>query len=243
MKWTEKRHYDVLEAGVWKHLHKVRVSWILEQVRHERQRHTGAFRILDVGCGDGVITKRLRVAFPDVRVTAVDLDEVRLRRATAYCPRVAFCQSTVETLPFAQETFQLVLCHHVVEHVPNDVRLLEECGRVLSPTGLFILGLPHEGGIIGKILRTLHRRLYAAGEHINFYTIANMRRLLTDAGFKDITYAKFGFLFPHYYLHVALVWNKLTFAIGHRITQWFDVTADSLIFAARKTNPEPAARS
>lgn len=235
MKWTEKRHYDVLESGVWRHLHKVRVDWIIEQVGREQRRQAGAFRILDVGCGDGVITKRLRTAFPDIQVIAVDLDEVRLRRATEYCPRVAFCQSTVETLPFADDAFQLVLCHHVVEHVPNDVGLLEECGRVLSPTGLFILGLPHEGGVIGRILRTLHRRMYAAGEHVNFYTIATMRRLLTDAGFNDITYAKFGFLFPQAYVHVALVWNKLTFAIGHWITQSFDVTADSLMFAARKT--------
>jgi SAM-dependent methyltransferase len=234
MKWTEKRHYDVLEAGVWKHLHKVRVGWILEQVRHERRRYTGGFRILDVGCGDGVITKRLHMAFPDVEVIGVDLDHIRLRRAVEYCPGVTFCQSTVEALPFAKDVFDLVLCHHVIEHVPHDGLLLGECRRVLGPTGLFILGIPHEGGIIGRILRTLHRRLYAAGEHINFYTIANMRSLLNNAGFKDVTYAKFGFLFPHYYLHVALVWNRLTFAIGHWISQRFDTTADSLIFAARK---------
>ena len=238
MKWTEKRHYDVLEVGVWKHLHRVRVSWILELVRRERGRHAGAFRILDVGCGDGVITKRLRTALPDVQVVAVDLDHVRLRRAAEYCSGVMFCLSTVETLPFAEDTFDLVLCHHVIEHVPHDEVLLGECARVLGPAGLFILGIPHEGGIIGTILRTLHRRLYAAGEHINFYTIANMRRMLSEAGFTHVTYAKFGFLFPHYYVHVALVWNRVTFAIGHWITQRFDTTADSLIFAARKSPGE-----
>lgn len=137
MKWTETRHYDVLEAGVWKHLHRVRAGWIAEQVQSERRRHAGAFRILDVGCGDGVITKRLRASFPD----------------------------------------------------------------------------------------------------------SNMRGLLTNTGFEGVTYAKFGLLFPHYYLHVALVCNRLTFAIGHWISQQLDVTADSLIFVARKTNPAPERRS
>jgi hypothetical protein len=65
-----------------------------------------------------------------------------------------------------------------------------------------------------------------------------MERMLNDAGFEDVTYAKFGFLFPHYYVHVALVWNRLTFAIGHWITQRFDTTADSLIVAARKNAGE-----
>ena len=84
MKWSAKRHHDVLEAGVWKHLHAVRVAWIVERIGRESHTSTGGFRILDVGCGDAVITKRLRAAFPDADIQAVDLDSVRLRRAVPY---------------------------------------------------------------------------------------------------------------------------------------------------------------
>ena len=235
MKWTEKRQYDLLEVGYWKHLHRVRVAWIVDRVRREWRASGGTFRILDVGCGDGVITKRLRTSFPDVAIQAVDLDEIRLRRATAYCPNVTFCQGDVRALPFRDATFQVVLCHHVVEHINDDVQVLTECKRVLSPTGLFILGIPQEDGLIGRFVRRIHWRLYARSEHVNFYTIATMRHRLSDIGLTDIEHAKFGFFYPNYYLHVLLVWNRLTFTLGHLLSQRFDATADSLMFAARKT--------
>ena len=234
MRWTHIAQYRHLEKGFWKHLHNARVAWIVNRIARERDRRSGSLRMLDVGCGDGIVTKRLRAAFPDAAVWAVDLDSVRLVRAKAYCADVAFCHGDVARLPFVTGSFEVVLCHHVVEHVPDDIGVLVECRRVLVPGGLLIVGIPQEGAWPGRIVRTLHQRLYARGEHVNFYTLANMRERLRDAGFSDIEHAKFGFLFPHYYVHVLLVWNRFTFALGHWISRWFDATADSLIFAGRK---------
>lgn len=237
MKWTKKRHHDYLEVGFWKHLHKVRVAWIVDRIHRERFISSDAFKILDVGCGDGVITKHLRASFSEADIQAVDIDKIRLQRATAYCSGVTFCQGEVGALPFRDGMFHVVLCHHVLEHVDDDVKVLNECRRVLRPAGLLILGIPQEDGVIGRCVRTIHRRLYAEGEHVNFYTIATMRARLASIGLTNIEHAKFGFLFPLYYLHVLLVWNRVTFTMGHRISQWFDATADSLMFAARKAGP------
>ena len=234
MKWTEQRQVPNLERGLWRHLHRVRVAWIADRIRREQRGACVPFRILDVGCGDGAIVKRLRDAFPAAHICAVDLDDVRLQRAQAYCDGVTFCQGDVAALPFRDGAFPVVLCHHVVEHVPDDRRVLAECRRVLAAGGLFVLGIPQEYSWPGRIVRTIHHRLYAEGEHINFYTIATMRERLARAGFCRVEYAKFGLLFPFYYLHVLLVWNRVTFAMGHRVAQWFDTVADSLIFAARK---------
>lgn len=234
MKWTAMRQRDYLETGVWKHLHESRVGWIVNRIRGEQQRSVRPIEMLDVGCGDGVITRRLRLSLPDAAIRAVDLDPVRLRRATAHCEGVSFCQGHIGALPFPDDSFDVVLCHHVIEHVADDVEVLAECRRVLRPNGLLLLGIPQEDAAIGRLLRLMHRRMYAAGEHIHFYSIATMRDLLATAGFTSVEHAKFGFLFPFYYLHVLLVWNRVSFALGHRLSQWFDATADSLIFAARK---------
>lgn len=234
MKWTEKRHYDVLETGICRNLHRARVAYILAQIAAVKQKRVKPLRILDVGCGDGVITKRLRERFPDEEIEALDADEVRLDRAKAYCPGVIFRQGDVVSLPHGECSFEVVLCHHVLEHVAEDARVLKESHRVLTPGGLLILGIPHEGGIIGRILRKMHPKFYAEGEHINFYTIAGVRRLLREQGFASLNYAKFGFLFPNYYVHLLLLWNPLTFWLGHLISQYIDCTADSLIFLARK---------
>lgn len=239
MKWSAQRQRHALEAGVWKHLHAVRIAWIVDRIRRESRSSAGVFRILDVGCGDAVITKRLRTAFPQADIKAINLDSIRLRRAVRYCPGVAFVKGDVGALPFREATFHVVLCHHVVEHVDDDLRVLAECRRVVRAGGLFILGIPQEDGAIGRFVRTIHRRLYAEGEHVNFYTIATMRERLAGVGFREVEHAKFGFLFPYYYLHVILVWNRLTFTLGHIVSQWCDATADSLMFAARQSDTAP----
>ncbi|MBI3825252.1 MAG: class I SAM-dependent methyltransferase [Candidatus Rokubacteria bacterium] len=233
MKWTEKRHDAVLETGVCRHLHAVRVRHLLDEIAAFADGANG-LRVLDVGCGDGVITRRIHEALPAAHVEAVDADDVRLRRALAVCPGVRFHHADVSALPFREDAFDVVVCHHVIEHVGDDRRLLAEIHRVLAKDGLLLLGLPQEGGVVGRILRTLHRKLYAEGEHVNFYTIRTMRAMLAAQGFGDLRCAKFGFLFPHYYVHIALLSNPVTFRLGHLVSQRADWAADSLIFSARK---------
>ena len=78
MRWTDKQQCDVLERGLSKRLHRVRVAHLVERVVEETRRAGPTVRILDVGCGDGVITKRLREYFPHASITGVDADYVRL---------------------------------------------------------------------------------------------------------------------------------------------------------------------
>lgn len=234
MRWTGQFQYNSLEAGICRHLHSVRIAHIIDTLGAVHSEQSPSFRLLDAGCGDGIITKRIRDSFPHAHIEAVDADPERLVRARSYCPEVNYREGDVTNLPYAESSFQVVLCHHVVEHVKRDVQVLRECYRVLAPGGLFILGIPQEGGALGKILRTIHFRLYAEGEHINFYTIARMHRLISDQGFVGIRYNKFGFLFPFYYLHLLLLSNSLTFRIGHAISQYVDAVADSLIFVSKK---------
>jgi len=235
MKWTEQKQRETLETGVCRNLHRVRLAYILAQIGAVRGRVGRPLRMLDVGCGDGVIARRLRERFPDDRIEALDADPVRLDRARAACRGIEFRRGDACAMPYSDGTFDVVLCHHVVEHIDDDRGVLRECHRVLATGGRLILGIPHEGGVIGRMLRTLHRRLYAAGEHVHFYTIQGMRRMLVEYGFADPTCAKFGFLFPQYHVHLLLMWCPPTFAIGHWVSQHLDGTADSLIFVAART--------
>lgn len=234
MRWTDKRQHDVLETGLCRNLHRVRLAHILGQVAAAKRAAGRPLTMLDIGCGDGVITRHLRDAFPEETIEGVDADPVRLERARAACAGVTFRQEDAGTLPYDVGVFDVVLCHHVMEHVDDDRRLLDECHRVLAPGGLLVLGIPHEGGTIGRMLRRLHRKMYAEGEHVRFYTIDTMRRAIMAAGFRGVTYAKFGLLFPQYHAHLLLSWFPPTFALGHWISQRVDATADSLIFVARK---------
>lgn len=236
MKWTEKKHYDVLEAGICKNLHRIRVEHILGLIANTKFKTNRPFKILDLGCGDGVITKRIHDKFFEELIIGMDVDALRIKRAKIFCQGVYFMQGDIDFLPFKDYYFDIVLSHHVIEHIADEALFLSECRRILVPGGTLILGIPHEGGIIGRILRRMHKKLYAEGEHINFYTIAGMRNRLIEQGFTAVEYAKFGFLFPNYYIHLLLLNNFLTFKIGNFISQHIDFTADSLIFIAKNKN-------
>lgn len=46
-------------------------------------------------------------------------------------------------LPFAADSFDHIICSHVIEHMQSPVRLMEECWRVLKPRGTLLIKTPH----------------------------------------------------------------------------------------------------
>lgn len=81
--------------------------------------------ILDVGCGE----KPYKEFFPkSIRYVGIDMQS-----------RYADVKSTCEYLPFNDETFDLVLCTQVLEHVGDSGKVLSEINRVLTKNGTLIL--------------------------------------------------------------------------------------------------------
>jgi SAM-dependent methyltransferase len=89
-------------------------------------------RLLDVGCGPGSVLERVtpglgRVAF------GIDVDAGLIRRAAAFG---AAARADGAALPFADETFDFVLCRLVLRHAPRRERLLAEAARVARRGGV-----------------------------------------------------------------------------------------------------------
>jgi SAM-dependent methyltransferase len=95
-----------------------------------------AWRVLDLGCGNGDSIDLFRARDPQVAWTGVDLEhspEVDMRtRADA-----TFVQFDGIHLPFGDASFDLVYCNQVLEHVRHPRPLLAEVCRVLAPGGRF----------------------------------------------------------------------------------------------------------
>ena len=99
-------------------------------------------RVLDAGCGGGGMPLSLAEHARDV----VGIDPIdRFGRAgvTLGAERAVrnlhFARADGLALPFADGTFDLVLSHAVIEHVPDAERYLRECRRVMKPDGRFYL--------------------------------------------------------------------------------------------------------
>ncbi len=109
----------------------------LEMVRRELPLEER--RILDVGCGVGAFVRRLREFSQDVY--GMDIDEERVRQGAAQLPNLALALG--EYLPFADDTFDVVLLHEVLEHVTDDLATLREVRRVLRPDGKAVIFCPN----------------------------------------------------------------------------------------------------
>jgi ubiquinone/menaquinone biosynthesis C-methylase UbiE len=96
-------------------------------------------RALEVGCGTGVLARRLAVR-PDVRETVgVDVAPSLVERARALSSGVLgleFLTADARALPFDEGDFDLVVFDSTLCHVPDAERAVEESFRVLRPGGV-----------------------------------------------------------------------------------------------------------
>lgn len=98
------------------------------------------FTILDVGCGPGTITADLATLVPQGKVIGVDFSEsvinqARENAASRRISNVEFQQMDANELPFEENTFDVVFCHQVLQHVGSPVSVLTEMRRVAKPGG------------------------------------------------------------------------------------------------------------
>ena len=96
-----------------------------------------AARVLDMGCGPGTYSARVRARWPDVTAVGVDLSVGMV--AAARAAGVTNAASTdVTDLPFADDTFDAVMANHMLYHVERIDRAVAEAHRVLRAGGVFL---------------------------------------------------------------------------------------------------------
>ncbi|MDP2948070.1 MAG: class I SAM-dependent methyltransferase [Chloroflexota bacterium] len=134
---------------------------ILGYEQEARQRSINALldgtyrQTLDAGCGNGRDIPMLLAR--SERVVACDLSEVMIQGAREKVDemppetraRVKLDRASVTDLPYADKTFDLIVCSEVLEHVPNWLAALKEFQRVLEPGGWLIVSTPNKLSMYG----------------------------------------------------------------------------------------------
>jgi Methylase involved in ubiquinone/menaquinone biosynthesis len=88
--------------------------------------------LLDVGCGEGVLTHQWAQRVGDRRVVGIDLDDPGLHAewAKRTAPNLEYRVIKAENLPFADSEFDLASAIEVLEHVPDPEHTVAEMARV-----------------------------------------------------------------------------------------------------------------
>jgi SAM-dependent methyltransferase len=117
-------------------------------------------RVLDVGSGEGYGTALL-AASGAVDVTGIDLDEAAVAHARERYG-LRFEQADAARLPFANGSFDLVICFETIEHLENDERAVLEMRRVLADEGLLLISTPNREEYL--VENEFHKREYSLEE-------------------------------------------------------------------------------
>ena len=99
--------------------------------------------VLDVGCGEGVLTHKWAQAL-DGRVVGIDLEDpaIQAEWEKRQAPNLEYRVMKAENLPFADDEFALACAIEVLEHVPDPEHTVAEMARV--STGHLLVSVPRE---------------------------------------------------------------------------------------------------
>lgn len=174
------------------------------------------FKMLDAGCGDGInlmgMSEKAKESAWNLELTGVDYNPVRVNRASEQGQSFRIQKASLYSLPFENESFDIVLCNQVLEHIPKLSTALSELYRVLKKDGLLIAGVPNEGCLMARLRnKVIQRSISQKTDHINFFTKKSFTQLLVKAGLAIRSVESETFFFPVSYINMFL--NE--FVAGH----------------------------
>ncbi len=119
-----------------------KAAHILEELTILGADAASSLTVLCAGCGVGFVSYIL------ARHTAWtfiggEFNEEYIDRHPWVRQRVRISRLDVTAMPFADDTFDLVICNHVIEHVPAWEKLAKELHRVVRPSGLVYVATPN----------------------------------------------------------------------------------------------------
>jgi 2-polyprenyl-3-methyl-5-hydroxy-6-metoxy-1,4-benzoquinol methylase len=146
--------------------------------------------LLDVGCGEAVLTHRWATRLGDRRVVGIDLDDPLLHAEweRRQAPNLTYQVMKAENLPFADGEFDVATAIEVLEHVPDPAHTVAEMARVAS--GHLLVSVPREPLWRGL---NLARGAYVSDlgntpGHLNHWSKRSFVKLLTRHG--DVVQAR-----------------------------------------------------
>ncbi|HEY1813782.1 MAG TPA: class I SAM-dependent methyltransferase [Kofleriaceae bacterium] len=133
-------------------------------------------RIVDVGCGLGFLLSGIPETW--------DRHGVEVSRFAAEHARTygTIHVGDLSSAKFDDAAFDVVVLHHVIEHVDKPLALLREIRRILRPNGKLVLGTPDFDGAMARRFGDKYRLLHDP-THVSLFTNESLFRTLRDEGF------------------------------------------------------------
>lgn len=149
-------------------------------------------RLLEVGCGQGEFAVWLSRQKPGFEIVGLDFSETAIklatRRAKAERAGVKFILGDAQALPYADDSFDIVVSCECLEHVPSPSKMAQEIARVLKPGGRFLLTTENyfNGMLLAWLICWIRGQSFNSGSGVqpreHFFVSWMVSRHLRNAG-------------------------------------------------------------
>ena len=167
-----------IEEGNWWYVSRLElVNQIVKEFNKKK------LKILDVGCGTGSVMESFSKEYD---VIGVDSMEQAVRYTSKRGIKVR--KGNAKNLPFKKNSFDVVLCLDILEHIKNDGKVVEEVYKVLKEGGKFIITV--------SAFNLLWGEADDLSFHVRRYAKNTILKLLRDFKIKKCTYWNTTLFFP-----------------------------------------------
>jgi SAM-dependent methyltransferase len=144
----------------------------------------GPGRVLDIGCANARLLAKLDETFIPFGVEiSKDLAKKGHKKLKKRGGEVIHADALSGTSGFPEDHFSGIIMSSFLEHETNPKPLLEQCFRTLDKDGAAIIKVPNYGCLLRK-LRGRRWCGFRYPDHVNYFTPATLRKMVTDVGFK-----------------------------------------------------------
>jgi ubiquinone/menaquinone biosynthesis C-methylase UbiE len=141
---------------------------------------TGARRVLDAGCGEGIVYRAMRERGWSGQWTGFDFSAEAVEFAKQASPEAEWRQASAYEIPFPDNSFELVFSSQVLEHLPNPQIPLLQCARVAER--YLLVSVPLEPVFRTLTWLSVTLKIGQDPGHVNFWTPAAFRKFVSRAG-------------------------------------------------------------
>ncbi len=173
---------------------------------HQIEQHQRPGKVLDVGCGRGLLLNKLKQRGWDPVGTELSEDAATYARDHLGLPVIT---EPLEEIGLPSNEFDLVILWHVLEHVQSPADTIREVARILKPGGTLLVAVPNFGSWEARWSRDKWFHLDVP-RHLTHFTPKSLGRILKEEGV-PISSVNFFSTEYDFFSFVQTVQNKLGF--------------------------------
>jgi ubiquinone/menaquinone biosynthesis C-methylase UbiE len=146
--------------------------------------NTPVKKVIDLGGGHGGDLSIVRQHHPDAELYAIESNVHYAHHLSSMNIHVHQLNLERSTLPFQNESFDLIIANQIFEHIKDIFWVLHEASRILKTGGIFYIGVPNLAALHNRILLSIGKQpscIKSASAHVRGFTKPDLIDLLNTA--------------------------------------------------------------